>query len=28
MEILESQNKEYGFYGTAALHGRSEVNAK
>ena len=28
MEILESQNKEYGFYGTTALHGRSEVNAK
>ena len=28
MEILESQNKEYGFYGTAALHGRREINAK
>ena len=28
MEILESQNKEHGFYGTAALHGRREVNAK
>ncbi len=28
MEILESQNKEYGFYGTAALHGRSKVEAK
>ena len=28
MDILESQNKEYGFYGTTALHGRSEVNTK
>ena len=28
MKILESQNKEHGFYGTAALHGRREVNAK
>ena len=28
MDILESQNKEYGFYGTAALHGRSKVAAK
>ena len=28
MEILESQNKEHGFYGTAALHGRREINAK
>ena len=28
MDILESQNKEYGFYGTAALHGRGKVGAK
>lgn len=28
MEILESQNKEYGFYGTAALHGRRKVESK
>ena len=28
MNILESQNKEHGFYGTAALHGRREVEAK
>lgn len=28
MKILESQNKEYGFYGTTALHCRSTVNAK
>jgi len=28
MEILESQNKEYGFYGTAALHGRQKVESK
>ena len=28
MEILESQNKEHGFYGTAALYGRGKVGAK
>ena len=28
MDILESQNKEHGFYGTAALHGRRRVEAK
>lgn len=28
MEILESQNKDYGFYGTAALHGRRKVESK
>ena len=28
MEILESQNKDYGFYGTAALHGRGKAGAK
>ena len=28
MEILESQNKDYGFYGTAALHGRGKADAK
>ena len=28
MNILESQNKEHGFFGTAALHGRREVEAK
>ena len=28
MEILESQNKEYGFYGTAALHGRRKIEFK
>jgi len=28
MKILESQNKEYGFYGTTALHCRSTVDAK
>lgn len=28
MEILESQNKEYGFYGTAALYGHGKVGAR
>ena len=28
MEILESQNKDYGFYGTAALHGCGKADAK
>ena len=28
MKILESQNKEYGFYGTTALHCRRTVDAK
>ena len=28
MNILESQNKEHGFFGTAALHGRREVETK
>ena len=28
MDILESQNKEHGFYGTAVLYGRSNVAAK